>query len=368
MYWTPKMHKTPSGNRFIIASKHCATKPLYGAVSSAFKLIFSQIERFHKNAKFFKNYNKFWVLQNVDPVIDILRNINSKKKAKSISTFDFSTLYTKLPHDKLILQLSKVIDLAFKGGDKKYIHITPHGKAYWSKNKNGTSFSKAFLKQAVSHLIENCYFTVGNLVMRQAIGIPMGIDPAPFWANLFLYTYEEAYISKLISSNPVKARFFHSTKRFIDDLSAINDGFEFEKVYKDIYPEELELKLEHKGSHATFLNLDISIENNIFVYKLYDKRDTFPFHIVRMPQKSSNIPQSIFYSALVGEFLRIARSTLRLPDFLPKAHDLINRMKNQGASQHTSLRCIKKVINNHPEDFNRFSITTEDLLTNITST
>ena len=367
MYWTPKMHKTPSGQRFIIASKHCSSKPLSKAVSSAFKLIFNQIERFHTNAKFFKNYNKFWVLQNADPVIDILRDINSRKKAKSISTYDFSTLYTKLPHAKLITQLSKVIDLAFKGGDKQYIRISANGKAYWSKSKKGTSFSKAFLKRAVSHLIENCYFTVGDIVMRQAIGIPMGIDPAPFWANFFLYTYEEAYISNLISANPVKARYFYSTKRFIDDLSAINDNNEFGKVYKDIYPEELELKLEHEGTHAAFLHLDITIEDNIFIYKLYDKRDAFPFHIVRMPHKSSNIPQSIFYSALVGEFLRIARSTLRLPDFLPKAHDLITRMQNQGANQQTSSRFIRKLMINHPEDFKQFSVAREDLLQTLAS-
>ena len=34
----------------------------------------------------------------------------------------------------------------------------------------------------------------------------------------------------------------------------------FESVYKEIYPDELELKVEHSGSHASFLNnLDISI-------------------------------------------------------------------------------------------------------------
>ena len=38
---------------------------------------------------------------------------------------------------------------------------------------------------------------VGNSLLRQKIGIPMGIDPAPFWANLFLYTYENEYMSKL---------------------------------------------------------------------------------------------------------------------------------------------------------------------------
>ena len=362
MYWTPKMHKNPTGCRFIIASKHCSTKPLSKSVSNAFKLIFNQIEKFHKNAKFFSNYNKFWVLQNSDPIIDTLKHINRKKRAKSIATYDFSTLYTKLPHNKLIFQLSKVIDLAYKGGDKKFIRVTDNGHAFWSKTKKGVSFSKAALKIAISHLIENCYFTVGNIVMKQAIGIPMGIDPAPFWANLFLYTYEQEYISNTIKSDSVKARHFHSTKRFIDDLCAINDGGVFGRSFKDIYPEELDLKIEHSGQHASFLNLDITIEDGIFVYKLYDKRDAFPFEIVRMPQMNSNIPQSIFYSALVGEFLRIARSTLRIHDFIPKAKALIERMKKQGAQIRVLQRFLRKVIINHPDTFNQYTLSTETLI------
>ena len=62
---------------------------------------------------------------------------------------------------------------------------------------------------------------VGNSLLRQKIGIPMGIDPALFWANLFLYTYEDEYLSELISSDKVKARHFHATKRFIDDLGTL---------------------------------------------------------------------------------------------------------------------------------------------------
>ena len=364
MYWTPKMHKNPSGCRFIIASKTCSTKPISKSVSSAFKLIYKQVETYHANAKFFANYNKFWVLQNSDPVISILKRINCKKRAKSIATYDFSTLYTKLPHDKLITQLFKVIDLVYKGGDKTYIRVTENGSAFWAKKKshNGVSFSKAGLKAAVSFLVENCYFTVGNLVFQQAIGIPMGIDPAPFWANLFLYTYEEQYITNTIPSDPAKARHFHSTKRFIDDLIAINDGGEFGKVFKDIYPEELDLKIEHSGEHADFLQLDITITNDIFVYKLYDKRDAFPFHIVRMPHKCSNIPQSIFYSALVGEFLRIARSTLRHADFVPKARELIARMRKQGADTRASQRFLRKIIANHQESFSQFLLSAEEII------
>ena len=53
IYRTPKMHKDPSGCRFIIASKPCSTKPISKSVSSAFKLIYKQVEAYHANAKFF---------------------------------------------------------------------------------------------------------------------------------------------------------------------------------------------------------------------------------------------------------------------------------------------------------------------------
>ena len=42
----------------------------------------------------------------------------------------------------------------------------------------------------------------------------------------FLYSYEEEYISSLISSDKIKAKHFHSAKSLIDDPCAINDGEE----------------------------------------------------------------------------------------------------------------------------------------------
>ena len=244
------------------------------------------------------------------------------------------------------------------------IAISKSGHAYWCKNKPKSlvSFSRSSLKKAVKFLIENCYFTVGNVILRQAVGIPMGIDPSPFWANLFLYQYEQRYMTDLIKADKVKARHFHSTKRFIDDLCALNDGNQFERVHRDIYPEELELKKEHSGNHGTFLNLDITIEDGRFVYKLYDKRDDFPFSIVRMPFIDSNIPQAIFYSALVGEFLRIARSTLLVNVFKEKAKMLCKRMSTQGANTNRMRHNLRKIIFRHPSDFAQFNVTPDDLI------
>lgn len=63
--------------------------------------------------------------------------------------------------------------------------------------------------------------------------------------------------------------------------------------------------------------LVIFIDKSKFVYKMFDKRDAFNFHIFRMP--SITIPSIIFYSSL-SDFVRIAKSTLLHKDFLPVAN------------------------------------------------
>ena len=81
MYWIPKLDKNSVGSRFIIASKNCPIKPLSKAVSNVFKIIYSHAENFHHKSKFLSNYNKFWVLQNVDLVIENINITNRKRKA-----------------------------------------------------------------------------------------------------------------------------------------------------------------------------------------------------------------------------------------------------------------------------------------------
>ena len=105
----------------------------------------------------------------------------------------------------------------------------------------------------------------------------------------------------------------------------------------------LELKEEHAGNHETFLCLEIKIEGKKFIYKLYDKRDNFPFDIVRMPHMSNNIPKAIFYSVLVGKFLRIGRSMLKFEHFETKAKELLKRMLSKGANPSVSYKMILKI-------------------------
>ena len=125
------------------------------------------------------------------------------------------------------------------------------------------------------------------------------------------------------------------------------------------------VKCEHEGQHATFLELDITIHDGMFIYKLFDKRDEFPFSIVRMPDLSGNIPDHVFYGSVISEFLRIARATLLYHDFIPKAKTLFNRMVNQNGDKHMLLLQLKKAVVKHEQIFNRFQKSVQDILKDI---
>ena len=353
MYWMPKLHKTPIKARFIIASPKSSIKPLAKAITSAFRLFYKQIESYNDKCRFFTGVNTFWVVQSNKPVTVAINKLNTRNRAKSISTFDFSTLYTKLPHKKLESVLHHLIDFCFNGGTKKFLLIDNYGARWVSDvRKNKICWSRQQIKDAVSYLLTNCNFTVGSKILCQIIGIPMGSDPAPFFANLFLYYFESEWMNDLKKNDLILARKLSNIFRFIDDLSVVNDDGIFEVNIKDIYPKELELTKEnYNSSEASFLDLNISIKDNKFQLGLFDKRDSFPFNIVRMPFKSSNIPSNMFYSSIGAECLRIARACNNPESFSRAIKPLVERMIKQGGDIQRIKNCLKKFFNRHQNDF-----------------
>ena len=64
-------------------------------------------------------------------------------------------------------------------------------------------------------------------------------------------------MKQLIWNGSSKAYNHHRISRFTDDLCAINDANDFLTLFKNIFPKELELKVEHQGNNASFLDFDI---------------------------------------------------------------------------------------------------------------
>ena len=82
-------------------------------------------------------------------------------------------------------------------------------------------------------------YILGGQLFRQRVGIPMETNCAPLLAELFLYSYENEFLGKLIKESKRKlARKLNLSHRYTDDLISFNDK-RFEEFIADIYPKEL---------------------------------------------------------------------------------------------------------------------------------
>ena len=141
---------------------------------SIIKVIFSLVSR------------KFWVVENSLPIINTLNKTNARKKAKTIPTFDISTLYTTIPHNFLVKVLWEIIKFIFNSKTCTRVGFSS-AFVYWASECGRKScFTEETLINVVSYRIRKCYFAIGNTVFKQNVGIPMRIDPVLFWTNLFL--------------------------------------------------------------------------------------------------------------------------------------------------------------------------------------
>ena len=284
--------------------------------------------------RYSKSYgiNPMWIISNSSFVHKNIATFNKTGNCRNVRTYDFSTLYTSIPHEQLKRQLSWVIKEAFSSSKRPYISVYKHNASWTKKPKDGTKYVDCQkLIDLLCWLIDNIYITFGDKCFRQKIGIPMGTDCAPFLANLFLYSYEFKWINEQRKQKKYHIlEKFKSCCRYIDDLLMINNNNLMMKYMSDIYPKELELVPDDTdGKDVPFLDLQITIKDCIIDTKIYDKRDTYNFPIVNFPTLTSNIPDKSAYGVFIGELVRYARACTYLKDFESRTCSLVTKLKTQ---------------------------------------
>ena len=309
--------------------------------------------------------NRMWITESTQDILGDIEHLNSKNKATSVSTFDFSTLYTKIDLEDLKDKLRWVVDKAFKGGSNQWIRV--QGKEAWfdkGKNKVGNLYSKEDIRCMIDHLVDNAVFKVGDTAFQQVIGIPMGTDPAPFMANLYLFYYEFKWMTELTATNfGIARKYYGHTRRFIDDLATLNNNKHLENNWKNIYPKELVLNKENdQDQAATFLDLDIKLQGNIFITSLYDKREAFNFEIVSYPDIRGNIPENHAYGVCIGQVLRIARNTTKKEEFIARTVVFLQKLENKGYNSCQLQNTIKKCLRQHSVITNKYNTTATAIL------
>ncbi len=365
---TIKMHKNPVKFRFIIASRKCATKIAAKKLTKILKLVLNTHFRYCEKIKWYTGVNRMWVSKGTADVLEQIEKINKRKKARNLSTFDFSTLYTKIDLEDLKDKLKWCIDKAFKGGTNQWIKVSK--EAHFNNGKNGKDdelFSKEQVYKMLELVVDQAYFAVGDNVYRQCVGIPMGTDPGPFLANFYLYSYEFKYMEKLTKENyGVARRNFAHVKRFIDDLLGPNNDKHIENNWKEIYPPQMVLNKENENdSSASFLDLLIDKEGNEFKTKLFDKRDAYGFEIVCYPDLNGNIPPGPAYGVFKGQMLRIARNCSSFAPFQERVKNMIRILKGKNYDPQrlktAALGCIRK----YRDLFMKFSLPYAEIVNRI---
>ena len=293
-----------------------------------------------------------WILKNSKDLLDYLKS-RSFSQVSSIKPFDFSTLYTTLPHDKLKTRLKETIHKAFshRNYGSKFV-VLGYNSTYFSNKiqKGKTYYSEEQVISMLEFLIDNLFVSFGGILFQQVVGIPMGTNCAPLLADLFLYSYESEFLQKLVKDKKIhEARAFNFTYRYIDDVLSINNS-RFAKFLPLIYPPELEVKeTTATASSASFLDL-------------YLEFDDFNFKIINFPNMCSNIPASPAYGVYISQLIRYARASSNYSDFLKRHLHLRNRLLDQGYKKIHLIRSLKKFIFRYQDLVETYSVSAEKII------
>ena len=296
-----------------------------------------------------------WILKNSTNLLSSLGHLGVHR-ATSIKTFNFSTLYTSIPHDLLKSRMNSITNNAFKhkNGGTRYTHIKVcRNKSYFTSDPlNGDNkYTADDICKMIEFLVDNIYVRFGGQLFQQMVGIPMGTNCAPLLADLFLYSYENEFLDKLIKEGKRKlARKFNLSYRYIDDLISFNNK-RFKEFISDIYPKELTIsETTESTSVASYLDLLFIRDNsNNIATKLDDKLDTFGFHIVKFLFMSSNIPSAPAYGVYASQLIRYACCCSNYSDFLSRHRALVMRLLSHGYKVNRLSNTFKKFYGRHTD-------------------
>ena len=365
------MHKNPYKHRFIAGSSKCSTKPLSILLTKLLTHIKQSLQKYCEIAYSRSGVNQMWILKNSKELLEHLQSPNFNH-ITSIKSFDFSTLYTTIPHHKLKSRLATIIRNSFihKNGNRRYKFLVlgregPYFVKEHSDSKN--KYTEDDIVNVLEFLVDNIFVVFGGKVFQQIVGIPMGTNCAPLLVDIFLYSYEAEFIQSLLSAGKKKiASQFNFTYRYIDDVLSINNP-DFENYLGQMYPTELEIKdTAESNTSASYLDLLLSIENDgLLRTSLYDKRDDFNFPITNVPFLSSNIPSSPAYGVFISQLIRYARAWSSYECFILRATRLSSKLLRQGYVMERLKSSLRKFYGRYWDLIKHYEVSLPQMLQDI---
>jgi len=245
-----KFLKDPFNFRYMVASSDIYLTPLSKLCALVWGAI--RLEAIDMWNDLFPNF-PCWLILSADKIRKKVEALNLVSNQSTVlQCYDVKQYYTNVPLQDLERRLTEVATKIYRrhtnkltGGrtwvnndhqtylqvhekntGKKYsfVRLTPQAAAQ-SKNSNRNTKSIS-LEQAVklaSTIIFNTFFWLGNAILLQTIGIPMGANPSPAFADIYLFYYEFEFVRHMWADEAdreILHRWFSVIARFQDDIFA----------------------------------------------------------------------------------------------------------------------------------------------------
>ena len=282
---------------------------------------------------------KWWTVESIEEVALGIKDAEHKLVGKKMRTADFTTMYTKLPHERLF----KTVETIWERAVSFKASVTGIEPARWglqqdhegeyqysvvTNEKDSESMTKDTFMSLMRHLITENYIWNGKELRKQVIGIPMGSPVSPHLANLFRYVVEAEFVEDLIAKGQTAlAQACEHTYGYIDDLCTLEGPLPSEELYGipmtvDTFPRDT----------VTFLGMKITSNKPDRPPRLgiVEKQEEWNFAVIKYPHAKSNIPWNQGSAVFKGQLIRYAVICNNLWDFQIAALRLAGRLISRG--------------------------------------
>ena len=254
--------------------------------------------------------------------------------------------------------------------------------------------SLANLKQWIHKAIDTAYLALGNAILRQTKGVPMGMNPSPYLAELFLFMYELAFMEQMINKDAQHKKafldYFSAVCRYQDDkwtgdntqmrkakyttkywgltTNDVVDAPDALHPLRGIYPDCLVIKNE-QCSRSSVHYLDLSVSKvcvqpavgiptaSAFKFKtaVYNKRDEQAYKDMPMviyPQVDTMLSKQCKYGIVYSQAHCFMQCCSFRSDFDAALKELVVYLVNtKGYSKTQCLKQVKKFCHRYRHKF-----------------
>ena len=120
--------------------------------------------------------------------------------------------------------------------------------------------------------------------------------------------------------------------------------------------------IDASDTEAAFLDLHLSISNDIVSAKIYDRRDNFDFEIVNVPFLDGGVPRSTSYGVYTSQLIRFARASSYVADFNTRNKLLTQKLLKQGYRYHKLCKTFSKLYRQYYDLISKFQVGLKSLL------